>query len=254
MCGIVGYIGSRHASGVLIEGLRRLEYRGYDSAGLATVDSKEIQLVKVAGKIANLSSVVQVNPISGTVGIAHTRWATHGPPSDINAHPHLDCQGTIAVVHNGIIENFDKLRRKIIESGHQLRSETDTEVIAHLLEEQIQNKTFEEALFSVLVQLEGTFGLAMICTNEPRKIFAARRGSPLVLGLGKNRDEFFVASDPAAIISYTQDIMYLDDNEVAVLSDSGVETFSLDRNRTDKKIESIEITVGEMERGGYSHF
>jgi glucosamine--fructose-6-phosphate aminotransferase (isomerizing) len=254
MCGIVGYLGSRRAAGVLMEGLRRLEYRGYDSAGLATIDNDELRPLKVLGRVADLSAALQADPISGTVGIAHTRWATHGPPSEANTHPHLDCRGTIAVVHNGIIENFDRLKKNVLASGHQLRSETDTELIAHLLEEQLQHSTFEEALFKVLVQLEGAFGLAIICTSEPRKIFAARRGSPLVVGLGKNRDEFFIASDPMAIISYTKDIMYLDDDEVAMISDRGVETFSLDRSRIDKKIESIEAAIEEVGRNGYAHF
>ncbi|MEA3225668.1 MAG: glutamine--fructose-6-phosphate transaminase (isomerizing) [Planctomycetota bacterium] len=254
MCGIVGYIGSRQAMNVLVEGLRRLEYRGYDSAGVATLCDDEIRPLKVAGKVADLSSALASEPVAGTVGIAHTRWATHGPPTEANAHPHLDCRGSIAVVHNGIIENFDKLRKRMLDAGHQLRSETDTELVAHLLEEHSANLPIEEALFKVLGEIEGTFGLAMVSTQEPRKVYVARRGSPLVLGLGKNRDEFFVASDPAAIISYTQDIIYLDDDEIAVLSDDGVETYSLDHIRKEKKVESVEITVGKIERGGYPHF
>ncbi len=254
MCGIVGYIGSRKAVNVLIEGLRRLEYRGYDSAGVATLGDNEIFHLKVAGKVADLTAAVADQPIDGTVGIAHTRWATHGPPTEVNAHPHLDCQGTIAVVHNGIIENYDALRKRVIDSGHQLRSETDTEIIAHLLEELTATMTLEESLFEVLGELEGTFGLAAVSAQEPRKVYVARRGSPLVLGLGTNRDEFFVASDPAAIISFTKDIIYLDDDEVAILSDSGVETYSIDHIRKEKKVESVEMSVGEIERGGYPHF
>jgi len=254
MCGIVGYIGSRKATNVLVEGLRRLEYRGYDSAGVATLDENEIKTVKVAGKVADLTAELGNDPVSGTVGIAHTRWATHGPPTEINAHPHLDCRGAIAVVHNGIIENFDELRKKVQDDGHQLRSETDTELLAHMIEDAAQTMTVEEALFEVLGEITGTFGLAMVSVDEPRKVYAARRGSPLVLGLGRNRDEFFVASDPAAIISYTQEIIYLDDDEVAILSDSGVETYSIDHRRKDKKVESLEMSVGEIERGGYAHF
>ncbi|MFH1047740.1 MAG: glutamine--fructose-6-phosphate transaminase (isomerizing) [Patescibacteria group bacterium] len=254
MCGIVGYVGSRQAVNVLLEGLRRLEYRGYDSAGIATLNDGSIEQVKVAGKVADLSAELGRQQISGTSGIAHTRWATHGPPNEINAHPHLDCQGQIAVVHNGIIENFDALRKRVLAAGHQLRSETDTELIAHLLEEFLANMSLEEALFEVLALLDGTFGLAVIAVQEPRKILVARRGSPLVLGLGTKRDEFFVASDPSAIISYTKDIIYLDDDEVAVLSDEGVATYSLDHRRKEKKVESLKLTVGEIERGSYPHF
>jgi len=254
MCGIVGYIGPRVASNVLLEGLRRLEYRGYDSAGVATLDGDDLRVLKVVGKVSDLASALSAGPVPGTVGIAHTRWATHGPPSEANAHPHLDCRGTIAVVHNGIIENFSALRQQVLGRGHQLRSETDSELIAHLIEERIGERTFEEALFEVLGLVDGTFGLAVMSVDRPRRIFVARRGSPLVLGLGKNREEFFVASDPAAIIPYTKDIIYLDDNEVAILSDDGVETYTLDRKRKDKTVESIDMSVESIERGGYPHF
>ncbi|MEA3248841.1 MAG: glutamine--fructose-6-phosphate transaminase (isomerizing) [Patescibacteria group bacterium] len=254
MCGIVGYIGPRVASNVLLEGLRRLEYRGYDSAGIVTLDDDELRLLKVVGKVAELTDAHAATPVPGNVGIGHTRWATHGPPTEANAHPHLDCRGTIAVVHNGIIENFTDLRRKMQENGHQLRSETDTELIAHLIEERVGQMTFEEALFDALGALDGTFGLAVMTSDRPRRIYVARRGSPLVLGLGKNREEFFVASDPTAIIPYTKDIIYLDDDEVAVLTNDGVETYSIDRKRKEKTVESIDMTVEEIERGGYAHF
>ena len=254
MCGIVGYIGSRQATNVLLEGLRRLEYRGYDSAGVAVLDEQGIRLCKVAGKVADLSAALASEPASGTAGIAHTRWATHGPPTEENAHPHLDCRGSIAVVHNGIIENYAELRRKVESDGHQMRSETDTELLAHLIEDFAQTMSVEQALFATLELVTGTFGLAVVSADEPRKIYAARRGSPLVLGLGRHRDEFIVASDTAAIISYTQEIIYLDDDEVAVLSDHGVETYSLDQKRKEKKIESVDLSVGEIERGGYAHF
>ncbi len=254
MCGIVGYIGPRVASNVLLEGLRRLEYRGYDSAGIATLDEDELRVVKVVGKVGYLADTVAPGSVPGTVGIAHTRWATHGPPTEANAHPHLDCRGTIALVHNGIIENFMELRRQIADRGHQLRSQTDTELLAHLIEERVGERSFEEALFEVLGMVDGTFGLAVMSVDRPRSIFVARRGSPLVLGLGKNREEFFVASDAAAIIPYTKDIIFLDDDEVAVLSDSGVETYSIDRKKKDKTVESIDMSVEEIERGGYAHF
>ncbi|MFC1639086.1 glutamine--fructose-6-phosphate transaminase (isomerizing) [Patescibacteria group bacterium] len=253
MCGIVGYIGPRVAQNVLLDGLRRLEYRGYDSAGMSTFDDGEIKTVKAAGKVADLASALKKGALSGTTGIAHTRWATHGAPTEANAHPHLDCQGKIAVVHNGIIENYEDLRRKMLASGHQLRSETDTEVLSHLLEEQ-EGKSVEERICAVLHQVVGTFGFAALFAEEPRKLYVARRGSPLVVGLGKNRDEFFLSSDPAAIIPYTKDIIYLDDDELAVLSDDGVETFTLDRERKDKTVERLEMTVSEVERGGYPHF
>lgn len=254
MCGIIGYVGPRQASDVLLDGLKRLEYRGYDSAGLVVQRDGDLQTVKCQGKVHNLADLVAKNPCRGQIGIAHTRWATHGAPSEANAHPHLDCRGRIAVVHNGIIENYEALKRGLTSRGHQFRSETDTEILAHLIEEYASKMPILEALTAVLKDAVGTMGLAVITVDEPGKIYAARVGNPLVIGLGTKRDEFFIASDPTAIIPYTRDVIYLDDGDLAVLTESGVETYSLDRVRRDKKIESIQWTPDQIERGKYPHF
>lgn len=254
MCGIIGYIGARKAEDVLLDGLRRLEYRGYDSAGIATVHGGDIQIVKTAGKVVRLEEALMRTPVQGSVGIAHTRWATHGAPTDENAHPHVDCRGSIAVVHNGIIENHEVLRRGLEGRGHAFRSDTDTEVIGHLIEEYATTMPIEDAFVAALKDIEGTYGSAMISAHEPRTIFCARRGSPLVVGLGKGRDEFFVASDPAAILAYTRDVIYIDDDEIVRLSDDGAETFSLDRVKKEKRIENIQWSVDEIERGRFPHF
>jgi glucosamine--fructose-6-phosphate aminotransferase (isomerizing) len=254
MCGIVGYIGSRRAEDVLIEGLRRLEYRGYDSAGMATVHGGDLRSTKAVGKVAILGDALSRSPLPGSMGIAHTRWATHGQPTNENAHPHLDCRGSLAVVHNGIIENYDALRRELLARGHEFRSETDTEVLAHLIEEHASAGSFEDAFFAALSHVSGTFGVAVVSASEPRTILAARRGSPLVVGLGKDGTEFFLASDPAAILAYTRDVIYLDDDEAAKLSDNGVETYSLERARKEKHVETIEWSLEEIERGRFPHF
>ncbi len=254
MCGIVGYVGSRRAEDVLVEGLRRLEYRGYDSAGVVTLHGNDLKTVKTVGKVAVLIDALSRTPLNGSIGIAHTRWATHGEPTNENAHPHLDCRGGIAVVHNGIIENYAVLKRELESRGHHFRSETDTEIITHLIEEHSQVMSFSDAFFVALGQLTGTFGIAALAVSDPRKIFVARRGSPLVLGLGARRDEFFVASDPSAILAYTRDVIYLEDDEAAIVSESGVETFSLDQIKKEKTIETIQWSIQEIERGRFPHF
>lgn len=254
MCGIVGYIGSRRAEDVLLDGLRRLEYRGYDSSGAATVHEKDLKTVKAVGKVALLADALSRTPLHGSIGIAHTRWATHGEPTDENAHPHLDCRGTLALVHNGIIENYVPLKAALMERGHQFRSETDTEVVAHLIEEYAQSMSFDDAFFAALREIIGTFGIAVVSTTEPRKIYAARRGSPLVVGLGTKRDEFFLASDPSAILAYTRDVIYLDDDEAVIISADGVETTSLDRVPKQKPVETIQWSIQEIERGRHPHF
>lgn len=254
MCGIIGYVGNRHAEDILLEGLRRLEYRGYDSAGAATLHEGSIRSVKAAGKVARLTEALVRTPLLGSVGIAHTRWATHGEPTDANAHPHVDCVDKVAVVHNGIIENYAVLKQELVSRGHRFSSETDTEVVAHLIEEHQKTMPFDAAFFAALGQIRGTFGIAAVSAGESRKIYAARRGSPLVLGLGTKRDEFFVASDPSAILAYTRDVIYLDDDEAAIISDSGVETFSLERDSRKKKVEKIEWSLEEIERGRFPHF
>src|SRR5690606_14071126 len=207
MCGIVGYIGQRRAEDVLVDGLRRLEYRGYDSSGLAGLQGAELKTAKTTGKVANLVDVLSRRPLEGAVGIAHTRWATHGVPTDENAHPHVGCRGRLAVVHNGIIENYAVLKKALEARGHAFRSGTDTEVVAHLIEEYHASMPLEDAFFAALKDLVGTFGLAMVSITDPKRVYAARRGSPLVVGLGPKRDEFFLASDPSALLAYTRDVI-----------------------------------------------
>jgi len=253
MCGIVGYIGDRPAVPLLIDGLKRLEYRGYDSAGICVVVGDRLETRKTAGKISRLEAVLreQGTP-EGTCGIAHTRWATHGAPTTTNAHPHADCAGRFAVVHNGIIENAGTLRRKLEELGHEFRTETDTEVLSHLIEEAYEGK-LEEAVRAALRQVEGTYGIAVLCCDEPRKIVAARRGSPLLLGIG-DRDEYYVASDVAAILAQTRKVVYLDDGEIAVLTDSGFETLSLKGDTVTKEIDHVTWDLEAIEKGGHEHF
>ena len=253
MCGIVGYIGDRPAVPLLIDGLKRLEYRGYDSAGICVVVGDRLETRKTAGKISRLEAVLrEQGTLEGTCGIAHTRWATHGAPTTTNAHPHADCAGRFAVVHNGIIENAGTLRRKLEELGHEFRTETDTEVLSHLIEEAYEGK-LEEAVRAALRQVEGTYGIAVLCCDEPRKIVAARRGSPLLLGIG-DRDEYYVASDVAAILAQTRKVVYLDDGEIAVLTDSGFETLSLKGDTVTKEIDHVTWDLEAIEKGGHEHF
>src|SRR5205809_5844620 len=253
MCGIVGYIGSKTAVPMLIEGLKRLEYRGYDSAGVATLNGKGLETRKAAGKIAKLEIAVDESPISGSIGIAHTRWATHGAPNECNAHPHHDCTDTIAVVHNGIIENASALRKQLESRGHTFKSETDTEVLAHLIEAAMQDgEPLEEAVVDALRLVEGTYGIAVISTRDKDKIVCARKGSPLLLGLGTN--EYYVASDVAAILEHTRQVVYLDDGEMGVLTRDGYEVLDLDARRVAKGVNRIDWTLDEIEKGGFDHF
>ena len=208
MCGIVGYVGPRAAPPLLLEGLKRLEYRGYDSAGVSITNGGGLETRKAAGKISKLEAVMNGSPIEGTVGIAHTRWATHGPPTECNAHPHHDCTNTIAVVHNGIIENASTLKAQLEARGHTFRSETDTEVLAHLIEAEYEDD-LEGAVADALRQVEGTYGIAVLSSRDPDKIVAARKGSPLLIGVGDG--EYYVASDAAAILQHTRQVVYLDD-------------------------------------------
>ncbi|HEX7050555.1 MAG TPA: glutamine--fructose-6-phosphate transaminase (isomerizing) [Longimicrobiales bacterium] len=253
MCGIVGYIGDRPVVPLLLEGLRRLEYRGYDSAGLTVGVEDRLETRKAAGKISALEGLLQDGgaPV-GTCGIAHTRWATHGAPTTTNAHPHVDCTGQFAVVHNGIIDNAGTLRRKLEELGHTFRTETDTEVLVHLIEEAYEG-SLEAAVRAALRQVEGTYGIAVLSSREPRKIVVARRGSPLLLGIGK-RGEYFVASDVAAILSQTRRVVYLDDDEMSVLTPEGFETMSLKGRTVSKEIDHISWDLDAIERGGHEHF
>ena len=251
MCGIVGYVGERKASGFLIEGLKRLEYRGYDSAGIAMSNGHGLETRKAKGKISMLENVVNLNPIHGSVGIAHTRWATHGQPNETNAHPHTDCTNTIAVVHNGIIENFSALRKMLQMQGHVFKSETDTEVLAHLIEAAFDGK-LEDAVIDALNLVQGTYGIAVICSRDPDKIVCARQGSPLLIGLGEG--EFYVASDVAAILQHTRQVVYLDDGEMGVLTGKGYEVLDLNARRISKGVSRIDWSLDEIEKGGFDHF
>ena len=252
MCGIVGYIGPRSATPMLIEGLKRLEYRGYDSAGIATMNGAGLETRRAKGKISTLETVVNGSPVHGTVGIAHTRWATHGPPSEGNAHPHRDCTNSIAVVHNGIIENYAALRQMLIKQGHVFTSETDTEVLAHLIEAAMDGEALEDAVMDALHLVEGTYGIAVISSKDPDKVVCARKGSPLLIGLGEG--EYYVASDVAAILQHTRQVVYLDDGEMGVLTRGGYEVLDLNARRVRKGVNRIDWDLDQIEKGGFAHF
>jgi glucosamine--fructose-6-phosphate aminotransferase (isomerizing) len=251
MCGIVGYVGTREAPPLLLEGLKRLEYRGYDSAGVSITNGGGLETRKAAGKISKLEAVMNGSPIHGTVGIAHTRWATHGPPTECNAHPHHDCTNTIAVVHNGIIENASTLKAQLEARGHTFRSETDTEVLAHLIEAEYEDD-LEGAVADALRQVEGTYGIAVVSSRDPDKIVAARKGSPLLLGVGEG--EYYVASDASAILQHTRQVVYLDDGEVAVLSRNGYQVVDLRERQLQKPVTKIDWDLEQIEKGGFPHF
>jgi glucosamine--fructose-6-phosphate aminotransferase (isomerizing) len=253
MCGIVGYIGNKDAVPILIDGLKRLEYRGYDSAGIAVVTNGEISVEKQSGKISELEQIISNKTLIGNIGIAHTRWATHGHPTKENAHPHTDCKGHLALIHNGIIENYASIKTRLQASGHKFVTETDTEALVHLIEEYYDGCcNLEEAVRSALGQVEGTYGIAVISTHEPDTLIVARRGSPLVVGIGEQ--EFVVASDVSAIISYTKDVTYLDDNELAILDRENITIKTIDNLQVDKKVEKITFDLDKIEKGGYDHF
>ncbi len=251
MCGIVGYVGDKIATPVLIDGLKRLEYRGYDSAGVAVMNGKGVETRKAAGKISRLESVIDASPPLGTLGIGHTRWATHGPPTVGNAHPHVSTDRSIAVVHNGIIENATVLKAGLEARGFVFTSDTDTEVLAHLIEAAYAGN-LEAAVIEALRQVEGTYGIAVISSKEKDKIVAARKGSPLLVGLGDG--EFFIASDASAILAYTRNVVYLDDGDVAVITRDGYKVLDLDAVILDKPVSRIDWDLEQIERGGYPHF
>jgi glucosamine--fructose-6-phosphate aminotransferase (isomerizing) len=251
MCGIVGYVGSRECLDILMDGLRRLEYRGYDSAGLALINGDGISIQKNAGKISALEKLIGGQPPSGTIGIAHTRWATHGEPTTNNAHPHVDGSGEIALVHNGIIENYHVLKSKLESSGHTFDTDTDTEVLAHLIEEYYTG-TLEEAVATALALVDGTYGIAVVSKREPEKMVGARMGSPLVVGVGK--DEYWVASDVSAILRYTKNVVYLDDGEMVVITPQEYKTTTIDGRRMHKEVEEVEWELEQIEKGGHPHF
>ena len=251
MCGIVGYIGKNNAIPILFSGLKRLEYRGYDSAGIAVIENNRLQTIKRAGKISELENSIQESKLFSSIGIGHTRWATHGEPTEINAHPHTNCKGNIAVIHNGIIENYKTLKTILEAKGHQFKSETDTEIVAHLISE-LYKDDFETAFRNAISELEGAYGFAVITSYEPDKIFVARRGSPLVIGIGNN--EYYLASDATALIAYTSNAYYLNDGELAVLTREGITTKTSANKVVDKKVEKISLDLKRIEKSGYPHY
>jgi glutamine---fructose-6-phosphate transaminase (isomerizing) len=282
MCGIIGYVGKKAASPILLEGLRRLEYRGYDSAGVAVLDGGELSLRKKKGRIDDgIARVLKAEPAAGSLGIAHTRWATHGVPSDINCHPHLDASGKIAVVHNGVIENYDTLKQKLVRAGHKFKSDTDTEVLAHLIGDcyekwranngwgehprmrksspangsphQLQNgDALTQAVCDALREVIGTYGLAVICTDLPNTIVGARRGSPLIIGIGK--EENFLASDANAIVAHTKKVVYLNDYDVATITPERFDVTNLGADTANVQISNLEFNHEDVGRGKHAHF
>ncbi|MBP7907880.1 MAG: glutamine--fructose-6-phosphate transaminase (isomerizing) [Proteocatella sp.] len=251
MCGIVGYVGSRQAQNVIIEGLEKLEYRGYDSSGIAVIHDRSINTAKFKGRLSVLDNYTKENPITGNVGIGHTRWATHGAPSDINSHPHLNNKETIAVVHNGIIENYLTLKEELQSKGYQFVSETDTEVIAHLVDYYYEGDLLE-AVFKTIKKLKGAYALGVIAKDSPEEMIAVRKESPLIVGLSE--DGNYIASDVPAILNYTRDVYFLDNGEVVRLTPSGVEVFDFDSNPVDKEVHTVEWSVDAATKGGYDHF
>jgi len=251
MCGIIGYIGPKPVVPVLIEGLKKLEYRGYDSAGVALVDKGEIHVKRVKGKVNDLETILKKAPLSGAYGLGHTRWATHGRPSEENAHPHRDCSGRIVIVHNGIIENYLPLKRKLKEEGHVFTTETDTEVIAHLIEKHFKG-SLENAVRAALAGLEGAFAIAAISADNPGTIVAAKLGPPLIVGFGDG--EYLLSSDINPILNYTRKVVFLEDGEMAVLGPSGVTFADFKGNAVKKKIETISWNPMMIEKRGYKHF
>jgi glucosamine--fructose-6-phosphate aminotransferase (isomerizing) len=256
MCGIVAYIGSKQAYPIVIKGLKRLEYRGYDSAGVALVNDGEMNLYKTKGKVVDLESVVKTSDTNSHLGMGHTRWATHGEPNDENAHPHLSQSGNLAVIHNGIIENYSTIKEALINRGHHFFSDTDTEVLIHLIED-IQNHekiSIDEAVRLALNQVVGAYAIVILVKNEPAKLIAARKGSPLVVGVGEEYGEYFMASDASPIVEYTKNVIYLNDGEIAIVKDGKLSIKTIDNVTKTPFIQKLEINLEEIEKGGYPHF
>ena len=253
MCGIVGYIGDKPAVDILIDGLQRLEYRGYDSAGVAIVNGG-LSVEKKQGKVKGLSDTINRGELTGTLGVGHTRWATHGAPNDVNAHPHTNANRKFAIVHNGIIENFASLKERLITKGYTFESDTDTEVLAHLIDD-IQKTTMlpiDEAVRQALTQVVGTYGLAMVSADDPNTLIAARKGSPLIIGVGDN--EYFLGSDAAPLIEHTRQVVYLNDGEMAVITREGYQVRSIDNVPLEKEVHELEWDLEQIEKHGYDHF
>ncbi len=253
MCGIVGYIGPKEIVPLILDGLRRLEYRGYDSAGVAVVsENGKLELRRASGKLRNLEEIIRQSPIDGIYGLGHTRWATHGRPTEENAHPHRDCKGQVVVVHNGIVENYVELKRELEKQGHKFLTETDTEIVAHLVEKYMDGGPLENAVRKTVKRLNGVYALAILSTKDPRKIVAARNGPPLVVGLGK--DEYFVASDIPGILSHTRDMFFLSDGEIAIVTPKGVQVTDVEGNRIEAKVHHVTWDPITAEKGGFKHF
>jgi glucosamine--fructose-6-phosphate aminotransferase (isomerizing) len=253
MCGIVGYIGYREAYNVIITGLKRLEYRGYDSSGIAILNSHS-SIYKCKGKVSDLERYISGNDVSGTIGMGHTRWATHGEPNDVNAHPHKSFHGKFILIHNGIIENYARLKEKLMARGIKFQSETDSEVLVNLIEYVYEkgNSTAEIAVRMALSEVIGAYGLVIACSDEPDKLIAARKGSPLVIGVGSN--EYFIASDATPIVEYTKSVIYLNDNDVAIISREGLILKNLQNDSQIPHIHQLDLNIGEIDKGGYKHF
>src|SRR6202158_6084984 len=252
MCGIIGYIGPKPVVPILIDGLRRLEYRGYDSAGVAGVNNGAIELRRSAGKLSRLEDVITLHPLTGDYGVGHTRWATHGRPTEENAHPHRDCTGKIVVVHNGIIENYLDLKIELQSQGHTFVTETDTEIVAHLVEREMKDDGLENAVRRALMLMRGLFALVLISADDPEKIVAVRNGPPIVVGLGDG--EFFVASDIPAILSHTRDVVFLGDEKMAVITRTGVAFADFFGRSVSKVTQRVLWDPIMAEKAGYKHF
>jgi glucosamine--fructose-6-phosphate aminotransferase (isomerizing) len=251
VCGIVGYIGDKDVDSVILVGLEKLEYRGYDSAGIATISDNELSVRKRVGKLRNLADVLNKEPLGGKIGIGHTRWATHGEPNEINAHPQLDCGRQFAVVHNGIVENCYSLKEQLLEEGHVFQSDTDTEVVAHLIEKHYRD-SLEKAVLRTVGELKGSFALAVISERDPQKIVGVRRNSPLVIGVGKG--ENLIASDIPALLSLTRKVVDLEDGEICVVEKNRVSIFTFKGRKVSREPRLVDWTVELTEKKGYPHF
>jgi len=253
MCGIIGYIGNRNATGILINSLKKLEYRGYDSAGIAVIGRQGLELARCKGKISNLEQLIEGRKLTGKIGLGHTRWATHGRPSEENAHPHTDCEGKIVIVHNGIIENYLSLKKSLKSEGHVFKSETDTEVIAHLIEKYfLKSGSLLSSVQKVVKRIEGSYAIGVISSDEPENIVAARKESPLIIGLGKG--EHFIASDIPAVLDYTKKVIHMENGETAVINKDGVSVYDSEGKPAKKKIFTVEWNPVMAEKGGFKHF
>ena len=251
MCGIIGYVGNENAVPLIIGGLKKLEYRGYDSAGIAVLENDRFNIIKRKGRLPVLESAVAESGVSGCIGIGHTRWATHGEPSNINSHPHIGSQNKIVIVHNGIIENYKELREKLENKGINFVSDTDSEVIAQLAEYYHKGDILDTVI-KVVNTLEGSFALGILCIDEPDKLFAVKKDNPLIVGVSDKGN--FIASDVPAVLEHTSSVYYMDDKEIAVLEKGRVTFYNLDKERIEKKLETVSWSVESAEKGGYPHF